>query len=104
MAASHAASELMCFRGILRELGHDMSEPTELFVDNAGAVELSKDLKSCQHSRHIERQYLYVRELVAQGDIVVKSVRTDLNPSDVLRKSLDLQLHNKHVGALMGDK
>ena len=38
-----------------------------LYVDNQGAVELSKDLKSCQRSRHVERRYLKVRELVAAG-------------------------------------
>ena len=46
-------------------MGEDMSEPTVLYVDNLGAVALSKDLKSCQRSRHIERRYLKVRELVA---------------------------------------
>lgn len=29
MAASQAASELMYFHGLLRELGHDVSTPTE---------------------------------------------------------------------------
>ena len=64
MAASQAALEMLYFRGLLREMGVDMSQPTMLYVDNQGAVELSKDLKSCQRSRHIERRYLKVRELV----------------------------------------
>ena len=50
MAASQAAAEIMYFRGILQELGHDLG-PTTLYVDNQGAIEvieLSKDMKSCK--------------------------------------------------------
>ena len=35
---------------------------------------MSKDLKSCQRSRHIERRYLKVHECVAQGDIVARGM------------------------------
>ena len=102
MAASQAATEIMYFRGLLFELGREL-EPTTLYVDNQGAVELSKDMKSCQRSRHIERRYLKVRELVALGEIVVKHVPTDLNHSDVLTKPLDLATFTKHVHALTGN-
>ena len=65
MAASQAAAEIMYVRGLLREMGVPMEKPTVLYVDNSGAVALSKDLKSCKRSRHIERRHLKVRELVA---------------------------------------
>merc|ERR1712070_733564 len=96
MAASQAACEIMYFRGLLRELGHDL-EPTVLYVDNQGAVELSKDKKSCQRSRHIERRYLKLRELVADGEIIVKHVNTDDNHADVLTKPLDAEAFDFHV-------
>jgi len=34
MAASLAAAEIIFLRGLLREMGVDMSEPTVLYVDN----------------------------------------------------------------------
>ena len=101
MAASQAATEIMYFRGLLYEFGREL-EPTTLYVDNQGAVELSKDMKSCQRSRHIERRYLKVRELVALGEIVVKHVPTEMNHSDVLTKPLDQATFNRHVAALIG--
>ena len=101
MAASQAACEIMYFRGLLRELGHDL-EPTVLYVDNQGAIELSKDKKSCQRSRHIERRYLKLRELVADGEIVVRHVGTDDNHADVLTKSLEADRFDFHVAALSG--
>ena len=101
MAASLAATEIMYFRGILTELGYNL-EPTVLYVDNQGAVELSRDMKSCQRSRHIERRYLKVRELVAQGEVAVKFVASASNHSDVLTKPLDLDPFLLHSHALMG--
>ena len=99
MAASMAATEIMYFRGLLSELGHDL-EPTVLYVDNQGAVELSKDMKSCQRSRHIERRYLKVRELVATEDITVEHIDTLSNPSDLLTKPLDPSSFARHVLSL----
>ena len=56
--ASQAAAEILYMRGLLREMGVVLRSPTVLYVDNSGAVAMSKDLKSCQRSRHIERRYL----------------------------------------------
>ena len=101
MAASMAATEILYFRGLLFELGHEL-DPTVLHVDNQGAVELSRDMKSCQRSRHIERRYLRVRELVAAGDIVVKFIETALNPADILTKPLEFPDFERHSRALLG--
>ena len=40
---------------------------TKCSLREAQCIELSKDLKSCQRSRHIERRHLKLRELVAAG-------------------------------------
>ena len=101
MAAAAAACEILYIRGLLAEMGAPQTEPTILYVDNSGAVALSKDLKSCQRSRHIERRYLKIRELVAQGHIKVVYKPTADNHADVLTKSLPREVHDKHCDALM---
>mmetsp|Transcript_48744 Transcript_48744/g.104053 ORF Transcript_48744/g.104053 Transcript_48744/m.104053 type:complete len:90 (+) Transcript_48744:1-270(+) len=67
-------------------MGCDMSKPVVLLVDNSGAVELAKDRKSSQRTRHVCRRYLKVRELVAEGLVKVKWVDTKDNLSDLLSK------------------
>eukprot|EP00966_Prymnesium_polylepis_P253450 5857738-Prymnesium_polylepis.1 len=42
MAASLTAAEIIFLRGLLREMGVDMTEPTVLYVDNQGAEALAK--------------------------------------------------------------
>ena len=86
IAASQAALEMVYMRKLLREMGYELNKPTVLYVDNTGAVELSKHRKSCNRSRHVLRRYLKVRELVAQGDIEVKWIDTKENIADLLSK------------------
>ena len=86
IAASQAALEIVYLRALLREMGVDVEEPTVLLVDNSGAVELSKHQKACHRSRHVKRRYLKVRELVAEGEVLVKWVASKENPADLLSK------------------
>ena len=51
------------------EMGMDMSEPTVVWVDNSGAVELASRRDSTQRSRHIDRRYLWIREKVMEEHI-----------------------------------
>ena len=104
MGASLAAAEIVNIRGLLREMGCDVSEPTILYVDNQGAVALSKDQKSCQRSRHIERRYLRIREWVADGEIEVRYVATKDNCADALTKPLDAATFARHAERLMNLK
>lgn len=101
MAASQTATEIVYFRGILRDLGCRQVDPTPLLVDNTGAVELAKELKSCARSRHIARRYFKVRELQLEGAIAVSHVPTGDNHSDILTKPLDKPTFEYHRSALM---
>eukprot|EP00965_Chrysotila_dentata_P023594 782337-Pleurochrysis_carterae.AAC.1 len=63
-------------------MGHEQLHPTTMHVDNRGAVELSKERRSCQRSRHFDRRDLKVREYVAHGLIEVRKIHTDDNVAD----------------------
>ena len=84
-------------------MGYDVSEPTVLWVDNKGVVDLSKRPECTARSRHIERRYLKIREWVAGGHIVVKFVPTAENRADVFTKPLATNDFERHVAALFGE-
>ena len=65
-------------------------------------MQLSKDMKLCQRSRHIERRYLRLREWVAEGQINVRFVGTKENIADALTKSLEAATFDRHRVKLMG--
>ena len=103
MAASQAATEVTYFRGLLRDLGLYQPQPTMLYVDNTGAVELAKELKSCARSRHIMRRHMKVRELQAGGVVSVHHIGTDDNTADIFTKPVAPDAFCKHRKTLMGD-
>ena len=102
MAASLAATEIIFMRSLLSEMGYDMSEPTMLWVDNMGAVEITKRRESLARSRHIERRYLKMQEWVAEGKIKVKYIKTDENRADMFTKPLDRATFEGHAAGIMG--
>eukprot|EP00965_Chrysotila_dentata_P066759 2210125-Pleurochrysis_carterae.AAC.1 len=69
VAASHTAAEVIYLRGLLAEMGQEEARATLMYLDNSGAVELSKERRSCQRLRHVDRRDLKVREYVAHGNI-----------------------------------
>ena len=95
IAASVCAKEIVYCKTLACEMGHEQ-EAVQLFVDNSGAVELSRDRKSCHRSRHIDRRYFKVRELSYEGVLKVEHIDTSDNCSDVLTKVLPADVHDKH--------
>ena len=101
VAASSAALMLVFCDALGVELDMTHKAPPKLFVDNSGAVELSRDRKSCHRSRHVDRRYFKVRELHALKKLCVEHIGTDDNSSDLLTKTLAWAVHVKHRARLM---
>ena len=102
IAASACAVEVVHFRRLLSEMGLPQEEPTVLHVDNTGAVELSRDRKSCHRSRHVDRRYFKVRELTFSGELRVEHVDTKKNTADILTKPLEYEAFARHRASLFG--
>ena len=62
---------------------------------------LSRDRKSCNKSRHIDRRFFKVRELHAAGVVKVEYVPTGDNGADVLTKALSPPVFAQHRATLM---
>ena len=101
IAASACALEVAHMRALLSEMGLPQSQPTIIYVDNQGAVELSRDRKSCHRSRHVDRRYFKVRELAAEGVLRVDPIDTLRNSSDLLTKPLEVTKFNAHRARLL---
>ena len=82
-------------------MGLEQEEPTVLYVDNSGAVELARDRKSCHRSRHVDRRFFKVRELEASGVLRVRHIPTERNRADLLTKALALDAFRRHRASLM---
>ena len=99
IAASDAAKEAVCIRKFVTELGvvPSIESPIPLYCDNNGAIALAKEPRSHQKSKHIERRFHIIRELVGKGDVLVQKVASAENVADPLTKALTQLQLDRHL-------
>ena len=73
-----------------------VDEPMTLYCDNSGAVANSKEPQSQKSSKHIERKYHLIREIVQRGDVEVKKISTVDNLADPFTKALANKVFDQH--------
>ena len=90
VAACHGAKEAVWLRGVLRDLGiaSAVCEPSEMTIDNHGAMLLVQNPVTNQRTKHINVSYHYTREAVARGEIMLVPVSTDFQQADMFTKAL----------------
>ncbi|KIJ15237.1 hypothetical protein PAXINDRAFT_52820, partial [Paxillus involutus ATCC 200175] len=89
MAISHAAKQGLWLRQLMRELGIFANDgPTELFVDNTGAIALTKEARFHARTKHIDVHYHFVRERVEDRSFAILHVPTGEMIADGLTKPL----------------
>ena len=99
-ALCNATQEAIHLRFLLKELGLEQKEPTVIFCDNQGAMNLSKNYITHSRTRHIDIKYHFIREHITNGDIQVKYCQTEHMIADIFTKSLGFNLFSKHRNSL----
>jgi hypothetical protein len=82
-----AAAELVWLRSLLRELGVALSSSI-LWCDNLGATFLASNPAFHARTKHIELDYHFVREKVADGTLCVRFIYSQDQLADTLTKPL----------------
>ena len=90
VAASEAAKEAVWFKNYLMDLDVVPGLPKSIIVycDNSGAVANSKEPRTHKATKHIERKYHVIREIVRRGDVLIEKIGTADNLADPFTKSL----------------
>ena len=65
--------------------------------DNAGAVANPKEPRAQEASKHIERKYHIIRDIVYRGDVAVAKIALLDNLADPFTKTLIIKVFEKHV-------
>ena len=99
IAASEAAKEAVWLKKFLTDLEvvPNMNNPLTLWCDNSGAVANSKEPRSHKRSKHIERKYHLIREIVQRGDTTILKIASVDNLADPFTKTLPAKVFEKHI-------
>jgi hypothetical protein len=102
MDASKASSEGVWIRNFITKLGMvpNALDPLEILCDNTGAIALAKEPRYHPETKHINRRFHIIRDYIADGDLQISKVHTDLNVADPLTKPLPRAKHDQHLNAM----
>jgi histone deacetylase 1/2 len=91
-SVANATAEVIWIQGLLQELGVFLSRAPTLWCDNLGATYLSINPVFHARTKHIEVDYHFVRERVAQKALDIRFISTHDQLADILTKPLSTQL------------
>ncbi|XP_066380791.1 secreted RxLR effector protein 161-like [Miscanthus floridulus] len=88
-AMANATAKIIWIQSLLRELGIKSSPAAVLWCDNLGATYLSANPVFHARTKHIEIDYHFVRERVAQKQLQIRLIGTGDQIADGLTKPLN---------------
>ncbi|KAH9689512.1 retrovirus-related pol polyprotein from transposon RE1 [Citrus sinensis] len=112
-ALASTAAELTWITYLYREIGIPLAQPPQLLSDNLSALHMTINPVFHARSKHIELDYHFIREKVADGALVTRFVPSSLQIADVFTKALSkamfrdfrykLGVHQMSLASLRGD-
>jgi hypothetical protein len=95
------AQEIRFQQMLLGEIvGPQQLSPAYLYLDNTGAIFLSKNQQVGSRTKHIEVRHHYIREMVDRGHIEVRFVNSQGQYGDIATKNVTEKIHEDLAEAL----
>ena len=88
MAFCSATQQAMWFRSILEEIGLPRHEPTIIYEDNTGAIELVSNSVISKRLKHVDIRLCFVNHAIERRIVVPIKVPTTGNLADIFTKAL----------------
>jgi len=87
VAVTDAFKKAVWLQGLLQEI-HLLQSKVVMYSDSQSAINLSKNPVYHKRTKHVDVRYDYVRDLVANGTVIILKVPKENNPVDMGTKVL----------------
>lgn len=94
MATAAAVKEIIWWHSFMKSFGYSNDIPTCLYSDSQGSIALAKNPQEHERTKHIDIQYHFIRQHVAEHTVALEYISTHAMAADVMTKSLNRQKHN----------
>jgi len=84
-----AIKEAIWLKAFLGEIA-SLDDPIRIFCDNQSFIHLTNDQMFYERTKHIDIRYHFVRDVISEGNVLVKKISTEANPVDMLTKPLSI--------------
>ena len=88
VALSYATQEAVWLRQLMKDVGLEVTSPTVIYEDNNGAIDLSRNAKYHNRTKHIDINHHFVRERVKSKEIDVVHCPSKDMVADLLTKGI----------------
>ncbi|GKF33582.1 hypothetical protein Tco_0106782 [Tanacetum coccineum] len=99
IVAAEASMEAVWMRKFIDGLGNVVptnKRHTEMLCDNMLALAISNDPKIMKGARRYQKKYYYIREVIQDGEIILKKVHTYDNVVDPFTNPMPYTKHFEH--------
>jgi len=104
-ACAEAVREAPFGAQILLFLGIPEKAPVNVWIDNVGAIFMTKNRTSSSRTRHMDTRWWFGTQLQEEDKLIkVQFVRTKENISDLGTKNVNAETHQCHKGRLISDR
>ncbi|XP_060669212.1 uncharacterized mitochondrial protein AtMg00810-like [Ziziphus jujuba] len=93
-ALAAATAELLWSSYILQDIGFSYSKPVQFLCDNMSALHMTTNPVFHQRTKHIQLDYHFVREKVADGTLITRYLPSSQQVADVFNKVLSKHSFN----------
>lgn len=100
MALTEGAKEVAWLRAMARDLGVRLDGPVQLWGDNQSALKLAENPGFYRRTKHIDIQWHFIRQEVAEGRVRLDYIATANQRADILTKGLARPAHERLADAL----
>ncbi|GJW54206.1 retrotransposon protein, putative, ty1-copia subclass [Tanacetum coccineum] len=100
IAAAEASMKAVWMRKFINGLRGVMpsnKRHMKMLCDKEPTLAIAGDPEISKGARHFQRKYHYIREVIQQGEIVLKKVHTNDNVADPFTKQMPFNKHFKHA-------
>jgi hypothetical protein len=87
IAMNFAAKEIIWMRGLLGELGEDITLPTRLLCDNQSAIKLAHNPVFHKRTKHIMLKFALLVELLVKDEVILEFTKSADNLADTMTKA-----------------
>ena len=103
MAGTLCAQDVLFSMNLLEELvGEKLLKPSYIFGDNAASLFLAQNNSVGQRTKHIDIRHRFMHDLIVEGRVELRHVRSENNTSDVNSKNTKIETHQKMADRLYG--
>ncbi|XP_052189851.1 secreted RxLR effector protein 161-like [Diospyros lotus] len=102
ISCSEATTQALWLRNFVKGLKvvDSKERPLNIYYDNSVAIFFSRNNKSGSRSKHININYLVVRDHIKKDEVVIKYIKTYLMIADPMTKDLPTKVYKEHVESM----